>query len=219
MWSATHSKSVLLALRGHVWSAALRLLRKKGSGAERAKQERTEMNQFPLHVAVEEGAPSEVVRLLLDLYPKAASRRSKFSFWVLGTKTRVGRWRAPVSMLVGPKELERHGHMPMHTAAAVGASSSVIEMLASTDAGVLQQRARGLLPLHVALYQVGRFFIYFCFVFLHPPSRTYFRKARGRTKQTIIDICFCFFVFFVFFVFFFLSNPHSKHLSRLSRPY
>ena len=69
-WKATRSKSILLALQGHVWNAALKILNNKNSGAERAKEERTVMNQFPLHVAIEEKAPIEVIQKLIDLYHK-----------------------------------------------------------------------------------------------------------------------------------------------------
>ncbi len=118
---------------------------------ERAKNERTPMNQWPLHIAVAEHAPVAVVQRLLELYPKACGRRAKFSMWVLGTSTRVGRWRAPVSVLVGPRELECHAHLPAHAAARVCASAPVIEALAACNAAAFETRARGLLPLHVAL--------------------------------------------------------------------
>jgi ankyrin repeat protein len=152
VWKALYSKSILLALQGHVWPAALKILN-SSSGAERAKQERTVMNQFPLHVAIEETAPLHVVQRLLALYPKATGRRSKFSFWVLGTQQRKGKWRAPVSILVGQVELARHAHMPIHTAAAVGAAADVVRVLGDTHPTSFAVRARGLLPLHIALLE------------------------------------------------------------------
>ena len=151
LFNASHSKSILEALRGHVWQSCMQILNNKTSGLERAKGERTAMNQYPLHVAIEEKAPIHVVRLLLELYPKAAGRRAKFSFWVLGTQKRKGRWRSPVSTLVGNKELMYHAHMPIHTAAAVGASKEVIDALAEYNPQAFAARARGLLPLHIAL--------------------------------------------------------------------
>jgi hypothetical protein len=151
LFDASRSKSILEALRGHVWGRCIKILSNKTTGPQRAKGERTEMNQFPLHVAVQEGAPVQVVRMLLELYPKAAGRRAKFSFWVLGTKTRKGRWRSPVSTLVGHKELLYHDHMPIHTAAAVSAPKDVIDALAEYNPQSFETRARGLLPLHIAI--------------------------------------------------------------------
>jgi hypothetical protein len=150
IFDASRSKSILEALRGHCWGRCLTMLNTR-TGLDRAKGERTEMNQYPLHVAIEEGAPIKVVRTLLEMYPKAAGKRAKFSFWVLGTKTRKGRWRSPVSTLVGHKELFYHEHMPAHTAAAVGSSKEIIDALAEYNPQSFSERARGLLPLHIAV--------------------------------------------------------------------
>jgi hypothetical protein len=151
IWKASKCEELIVALRGRVWDCVIDMLNDEDDGKGHARDERTPMNQFPLHIAVEEGAPAEVVRLLLSLYVKATGKRAKFSMWVLGTKTRKGRWRAPVSLLVGAKELLVHGHMPVHTAALVGAAPDVIDMLVEANPEAATARARGLLPLHIAL--------------------------------------------------------------------
>ena len=159
IWKASKSDEIIVALRGHVWGCVIDMLKDEKNGEEHAKHERTPMNQFPLHVAVEERAPVEAVRLLVALYKKAVGRRAKFSMWVLGTKTRKGRWRAPMSLLVGAHELLVHEHMPIHTAALIGAPPNVIELLAEAGPEAVQTRARGLLPIHIALlhgYKNGR---------------------------------------------------------------
>lgn len=151
IWKASKSEEVIVALRGHVWDCVIDLLNDEDEGKEHARDERTPMNQYPLHIAIEEKAPAQVIRLLLSLYVKATGKRAKFSMWVLGTKTRKGRWRAPISLLVGAKELLVHGHMPIHTAALVGAAPDIIDMLVKANPVAAKTRARGLLPLHIAL--------------------------------------------------------------------
>ena len=69
----------------------------------------------------------------------------------MGTRQRTGKNRNVASTLVGKKELLRHDHMPIHTAATVGSPANIILLLGQTNPTTFQSKARGLLPLHIAV--------------------------------------------------------------------
>ena len=105
--------------------------------------ERNENGQLPLHVAVWNGAPAEVLKTLLDAHPEAAQEKMDNSEWLpLHVALQAKASPKVVQMLLeahpaAASTAAVYGWLPLHVAARRGASAEIVEALLAVEPAAL----------------------------------------------------------------------------------
>ena len=146
LWKATRCESLILALRSRLWKVASRLVKVD----KKLAKEQDRSHRYPLHVAAEQEAPASLVKSIMEAYPRATRRRTKFSKWVVSGRPRKGTLHA--STLVTWKDIKlHHGKLAMHLA-AMNSAYAVIHILHEGNCeAAAADDSMGCIPLHLAL--------------------------------------------------------------------
>ena len=119
--------------------------------------------EFPLHVAVSKSASLDIVKLLLDTYPKACQEKNRDAYLPLHVAVSSKASFDTVKLLLdaypqGSREKSSYGDLPLHVAVSNSASFDTVKLLLDAyPQGYREKNKDRLLPLHDAVSQSAHF--------------------------------------------------------------
>ena len=139
-------EEVIVALRGHVWDCVIDMLKDRDEGKEHAKLERTPMNQYPLHIAIEESTSSDHKAVVVFVSKSCSEARIFYvGTWHKNKKGKVARPNFCARWLERTTRARTYANSYCR---AVQAAPDIVDALVESNPQAARSRARGLLPLH-----------------------------------------------------------------------